>query len=68
LEAEGISPDACDLSGDGKNEAYVLRQEPFGWSVFYSERGTQQDARTFGCEAEAGACLLGKLTNDPTTR
>lgn len=68
LEAEGISPDAYDLSGEGKNEAYVLRQEPFGWSVFYSERGAQRDARTFGSEAEACACLLGKLRKDPTTR
>lgn len=68
LQAEGIRPDTYDLSGEGKNEAYVLRQEPFGWSVFYSERGMQQDTRTFGSEAEACECLLATLRADPTTR
>ena len=66
LQAEGISPDAYDLAGEGRDEAYVLREEPFGWSVFYSERGLQQNAQTFGTEAEACDCLLTKLRNDPT--
>jgi hypothetical protein len=68
LQAAGIRPDAYDLSGEGKNETYVLREESFGWSVFYSERGTQQDRRTFGSEAEACECLLATARNDPTTR
>ena len=34
LVAEGISADAYDLTGNGKSEAYVLRQEPSGWAVF----------------------------------
>ncbi|URD60625.1 hypothetical protein M8312_12685 [Sphingomonas sp. KRR8] len=68
LQAEGIRPDACDLSGEGKSEAYVLREEPFGWSVFYSERGMEQDTRTFGSETEACDFLLTKLRADPTTR
>ena len=68
MQAEGIRPDAYDLSGEGKSEAYVLREEPFGWSVFYSERGMQQATRTFDSEAEACECLLAELRADPTTR
>lgn len=68
LQAERINPDAYDLSGEGRDEAYVLRQEPSGWSVFYSERGLQRDPQNFSTEAEACDCLLTTLRNDPTAR
>lgn len=67
LEAEGIRSDAYDLSGAGENEAYVLREEPSGWCVFYRERGRQQDVRSFETEAEACECLFARLRSDPTT-
>lgn len=68
LEAEGVRPRAYDLSGDGVNEAYVIRQEPFGWNVFYRERDVERDTHTFGTEAEACDHLLAMLRRDPTTR
>lgn len=66
LQAERINPDAYDLSGVGRDETYVLREEPFGWSVFYSERGLQRNPQTFGTESEACDCLLTALRNDLT--
>lgn len=66
LVAEGINADAYDLKGNGKSEAYVLRQEPSGWSVFYSERGLETGSATFGYEADACAHLLALLKADPT--
>lgn len=68
LEAEGVSPDAYDLTDQGKNEAYVLRKTPLGWTIFYSERGSERDVETYGTEAEACERLLITLRNDPTTR
>ena len=68
LEAEAIRQDAYDLTGDGRNEAYVLRQDPSGWSVFYSERGLESGLQTFASEADACEYLFEKLTSDPTTR
>jgi hypothetical protein len=68
LQAKAIRTDAYDLSGDAKNEAYVLRQEPVGWLVFYSERGLERDVRSFANEADACADLLARLTSDPAIR
>ena len=67
LLAEGISADAYDLTGNGKSEAYVLRQEPSGWSVFYRERGLETGTVTFAAEGDACAHLLSLLRADPTT-
>ena len=68
LEAEGVRADAYDLTGNGKNEALVLRQERFGWSVFYSERGLETGIETFGSEQDACFHMLALLKVDPTTR
>lgn len=62
LRAEGIRSDAYDLNGGrDKTEAYVLREEPFGWTVFYSERGLESGPQTFDSEAEACEYLLARL-------
>lgn len=68
LEPERVRPQAYDLTGDRVNEAFVIRQEPFGWNVFYRERGVERDTHTFGTEAEACDHLLDMLRRDPTTR
>ena len=58
LEAERVTPDAYDLTGQGKDEAYVLPKQPFGWTLFYSERELERGTETFGHGAEARARLL----------
>lgn len=68
LDAKGIDPDAYDLTGEGKNEAYVLREGPAGWVVFYNERGFERDIESFGSEDEACHALIAKVTSDPTAR
>jgi hypothetical protein len=67
LRAEGVSADAYDLSGQAKNETYVLRRDTDGWSVFYSERGLETSLRKFATETEACEYLLAQLQGDPTT-
>jgi hypothetical protein len=68
LDAEGITPDAYDLTGEGRDEAYALRETPSGWMISYSERGLERDVETYGTEQEACERLLMRMRNDPTTR
>ncbi|MBB5373896.1 hypothetical protein HNP71_002163 [Acidocella aromatica] len=68
LSNEGFRPESYDLSGCGRNESYVLREDHAIWSVFYSERGNENDKRMFGREALACDDLLTRLRADPTTK
>ena len=69
LRAEDINPRTFDIKdGLPDDECYVLRWTGFSWSVFYGERGNQNDRHDFSSESEACEYLLEVLRNDPTVR
>ena len=68
LEDEGIHSNAYGLDGGHPSEAYVLAEDGYVWSVYYSERGLETSKRTFPSEAEACLHLLTVLRGDSTAR
>lgn len=66
LKAYGVRNDAYCLEDD-ENEAYCLRQSPWGWYVYYSERGMENRRKDFSSESEACEYLLAWILKDPTT-
>ncbi|GLK42535.1 MULTISPECIES: hypothetical protein [Novosphingobium] len=68
LALEGIAPSAYDLSGAGRSESYVFREQSSDWAVFYSERGLQTGLRVFATETEACGYFIQLVASDPTTR
>ena len=67
IEAEAIRPSAFDLEGQG-DECYVLTGNTNYWTVHYSERGLETEARHFASESQALVYLLDLLQSDPSTR
>jgi hypothetical protein len=63
-----IRRDAYDFSGDFGSEAYVLRESPEGWEVYYSERGQKRSHREFSSEDEAGEFFRALIVNDVSAR
>lgn len=68
LAAHGFLAQSYALDGEHRDEAHVLEQGAGSWSVYYAERGHRRDELTFTDEADAVACLLERLQQDPTTR
>jgi hypothetical protein len=68
LSEEGIDPDAYDLEGSGRDEAYCLERSADGWVYYYRERDIRRGERVFESEDDAVQFFLTKVLNDPTTR
>ena len=67
LDEHGVSPDAYHLYGAHLSDRHVLNHSASGWSVFYSERGSEDGIRTFESESEACEYLF-KVLLDRTTK
>jgi hypothetical protein len=55
LKSSNIRPDMYSLTGGLPNEAYCIGQQNGIWEVYYSERGSKTNLKTFQSEEEA--CL-----------
>jgi hypothetical protein len=56
-----ISKDAYHLFGAHLNDAVVIDHRRQGWVVFYSERGTEFDLKSYQTEDAACRDLLARL-------
>lgn len=68
LDKEGIDPDAYSLTGERRDDTYVLVQRGSKWIVYYSERGLKTGIQMFETEASACRHLMDLLLRDSTTR
>ncbi|MDA8048148.1 MAG: hypothetical protein M0Z30_23415 [Actinomycetota bacterium] len=70
LNAEGVADRAYSLFGAHKEEAIAIAidNRPPGWVVFYTERGSERQLRTYDSEAEACLDLLSRVLGDEHNR
>ena len=68
LISEGFRGSSYSLTDGYADEALCIRQEPEGWSVFYSERGLETGKTLFSNEAAACQKFLEMMRSDPTTK
>ncbi len=61
LVAHDIPPSAYDLDGTWKNDAYILRDDGAGWTIYYHERGIRRPVAFCGTEEEACERLFDQL-------
>lgn len=62
LTEAGVRKDVYQLSGGLPNEAYCLAQSDEEWQVYYSERGSKSNLKTFDTESQACQYLFELLT------
>jgi hypothetical protein len=69
LRAANIDERFLSISGEVKDESYVLEREiGKGWCVYYSERGQRTGERFFITEEEACSFIFGRLSRDPNVK
>ncbi|MPZ60482.1 MAG: hypothetical protein GEU93_04130 [Propionibacteriales bacterium] len=64
LHEHGVDPDSYSLTGGHQHDAYVIDQRPSEWVVYYSERGSEFDLRSFPTEGQACRHLADLLWPD----
>jgi hypothetical protein len=69
LSERGVQARSYSIEGrTADEEQYRLERSGNLWSVYYYERGNQNDLRYFEKEDEAADFFLNLLMTDPTTR
>jgi hypothetical protein len=67
LAVEGINSEVYSLDGGHPNDTFCLDYVGHkGWTVYYSERGSESDQKFFDTEDEACRYLLATLTDTPS--